>query len=344
MPRESRQKEEGRRKKKTKTTKRPSRKESAQGQVQRSSKSGARVLQAPKRVWYKPLSWRHRPPVPAYKPLPKARKLFALTLRQLWQHKKLFGGIIVIYGALNVLLVRGVSGSSDLTTIKGALDSITQGFGSKLVNSFTSFTYLLTTSGSGNTATSGVYQGILLIVCSLAFIWALRQTMTKQNVSVKGSFYQGMYPLVPFLLTFLLLSVQLLPLAVGANLYAVVTSNGIAVHIWERVLWIGIFVGLVLWSLRMITATVFALYIVTLPDMTPLKAYRSAKGIVYGRRLLLWRKLLFLPVVLLLLAIAIEVPLILYLTPVAEWAFFVLSMCALPLVHGYLYNLYREML
>ena len=312
--------------------------------TQAASSPTPRRLAVPKRIWYKPLTWRNHPPVPAYKPLPKARVLFVVVLKQLWVHRLLFGGIVLIYGLLNILLVRGLSGSSDVTNLKSALDGVTHGFGGRVTNSFTTFLTLLTTSGSGDTATSGVYQSVLLIICSLAFIWALRQTLAKNMVRVRDGFYQGMYPLVPFVLTFMLLGVQLLPFGIGAGLYSVVIGNGIAIHIWEKALWLLLFVGLAAWSLRMITASIFALYIATLPDMTPMRAYRSARELVYGRRLLVWRKLIFLPVMLLLLAVLIELPLIFFVTPVAEWVFFGLSMAALPVVHSYLYGLYREML
>ena len=305
-----------------------------------------RLLQLPKRVWYKPLTWRHRPPVPAYKRLPKARILFWNTLKQLWVYRGLFGGIIVIYGLLNVLLVKGLSGSGSVVAIKNSLDALSQGHGAavEVGNSLGTYVALLASSGSGNTQTSGVYQTLLLIVCSLAFIWAFRQMIAKNKVRVRDSFYQGMYPLIPFVLTFMLLGLQLLPLAIGSQLYSLTASTGIAAHEWERIIAFAIFVGLGLWSLRMITATIFALYIVTLPDMTPLRAYRSARQLVYGRRLLLWRKLIFLPVALLVVSTALELPLILFATPLAAWMFFVISMVALPVVHGYLYNLYREML
>lgn len=303
-----------------------------------------RRLKTPDRHWYNPLTWRNHPPIPAYAPLPKARVLFTTVLRELWAHKKLFGGIVATYGVLNILLVRGLAGSNNLATIKSTLDSAVHGFGGKLASSGVGFAYLLTSSGSGNTATSGIYQSVLLVVCSLAFIWALRQTLAGHVVRMRDSFYLGMYPLVPFLLLFLLAGVQLIPLAIGGGLYSVVISNGIAVHAWEKAAWLALFIGLALWSLRMLTATVFALYIVTLPDMAPLRAYRSAKKLVFGRRLLLWRKLIFLPVVLLLLAGLVELPLILYVTPLAEWSFFILSMVALPVTHSYIYRLYREML
>lgn len=306
--------------------------------------SGPRRLQAPKATWYNPLTWRHRPPVPNYKPLPKARLLMTQVLRQFWQHKNLFGGITTIYGVLNLVLVRGLSGSTNLDTLKNVLTSLGHGVRAQLLASTGSFVYLLATSGSGNSAASGIYQFVLLLVCSLAFIWTLRQVTAGKQVRVRDGFYQGMYPLVPFLLMFLLFAVQLVPLAIGGSIFSTITINGIAVHFWEKALWLGLFVGLSIWSLRMVTATIFAFYIVTLPDMTPIKAYKNARSIVYGRRLLLWRKLIFLPTALFMAALIIELPLISFATPLAPWVLFVLSMAALPIVHGYLYNLYREML
>ncbi|HSX05522.1 MAG TPA: hypothetical protein VLF69_03595 [Candidatus Saccharimonadales bacterium] len=303
-----------------------------------------RQLQLPPYHWYNPATWRFREPAPAYQPLPKARQLFTTTLRQLWQHKRVFSGIVILYGLLNILLVRGLSSSNDLTTLKAALDGAVSGAGGKLLTSLSGFGYLLSTSGSNNVAGSNVYQSMLFLIVSLAFIWALRQVLAKHTVRVRDSFYQGMYPLIPFILVLLVIGVQLLPIVFGGSLYAMLVGKGILVYGWERAVAFAVFLAFALWSLRMLTASVLALYIVLLPDMTPLVALRSARHLVYRRRLLVWRKLVFLPVVLLLAAMAIESPLILFFTPVASWTFFVLSMVALPVAHGYLYNLYRSML
>lgn len=308
--------------------------------------SGQRVLQTPKANWYNPLTWRHRPVVPTYKPLPKAQLLFWDTLQLLWNNWKLFGGIVLVFGILDIVLVRGTAGSSDLQDIKSSIDGVTTGFGGKVASSAVSFTYLLATSGSSSSASasSSVYQTILYIICSLAFIWAFRQVIAKHKVGIRDSFYQGMYPLIPFLLVLLLLAVQLVPLTLGGSVYALAINAGIAIEWWEKALFLVIFISLALWSLRMFTASIFALYIVTLPDMTPLRAYRSARQLVYGRRLILWRKLLFLPLVLLLVASVVELPLIFFAPTLAVWVFFIYSMAALPISLGYLYNLYREML
>lgn len=331
-----------------KKTKAPAKRLTAKHTVKKEPSSVAvetstpRKLKEPKRKWYH--FWKRRRPVPNYEPLPKARVIFRTSIEQLFQNWKLFSGIVAIYGILNVILVRGVSSSSDLTTIKAAFDSLLHGAGGKVASALISFSTLLTSSGSNNSAASGTYQSFLLVVASLAFIWALRQTIAKNVVTIRDSFYRGMYPLIPVMLVVIVMGIQLLPLGIGGALYSTVVSKGIAIFFWEKLIWGIIFGILALWSIYMLCSSLFALYIVTLPDMTPFRALRSARQLVYGRRLLILRKLIFLPVVMLLLATLIEVPLILFLTPLAPWVFFVLSMAALAIVHSYLFNLYRELL
>jgi hypothetical protein len=94
----------------------------------------------------------------------------------------------------------------------------------------------------------------------------------------------------------------------------------------------------------MLASSLFALYIVTLPGMTPIRALRSARGLVRYRRWTVIRKILWLPLLLLLVAAVIMLPIIIWLTAVAQWVFFILSMFALLAVHSYMYALYRELL
>lgn len=305
------------------------------------SSSEPRKLTMPPYHWYDPRTWKYAPlPDTPRKPLPTAWTILKQSMRQLWANWKLFGGIVLVFGLLNIILVRSLSGAYDISALKNSLDGTT----GQLTSSLISLVYVVASSGNSGKQDSAVYQTILILVCSLAFIWALRQVVAGKTVKIRDGFYKGMYPLIPFMLVFGLMGAQLLPLAIGGGLYATVVSGGIAVHLWEKAIFLTLFVALGLWSLRMITATIFALYIVTLPDMTPLRAYRSARELVHYRRLLIWRKLIFLPIILLVAAVVIELPLILFITPLAVWSFFVFSMCMLPVIHGYLYNVYRELL
>ena len=56
------------------------------------------------------------------------------------------------------------------------------------------------------------------------------------------------------------------------------------------------------------------------------------------------RKLLFLPILLVVVAAVVMLPIIVWLTPLAQWVFFVLTLFAIAAVHSYVYGLYRELL
>lgn len=252
--------------------------------------------------------------------------------------------ITLIYGLLTVILVRGIGGSLDLSGLKDNLKGGFSGNGSSLLTGVTLFSYLLGSAGTSTNPAGGVYQTVLIIIMSLVIIWALRQVLSGHKIRARDAFYNGTYPLVPFVLVLLVVGLQLLPLLAGSWLYSTVISSGIAVTELEKFTWAILAFLLAILSLYMICSSLFALYIVTLPEMTPMKALRSARQLVLYRRWTILRKILFLPLVLLILGGAIMIPLILLITPAAEWIFFMLSMFVLVVVHAYMYTLYRELL
>lgn len=253
-------------------------------------------------------------------------------------------GIVVIYGILNAVLVQGFKAAGDLTELKLFLDELFVGGWSQLASGVTVFTYMLGSSGNTINPKAGAYQLILILLVSLALIWILRNAYAGNKLRVRDSLYKGMAPLVPFVLVLVVVCLQLIPLAIGLSLYTTVTSSQIAATGLEQLLWALLAFMLGLLSMYMISSSLFALYIVTLPDMTPMKALRSARQLVANRRWFVMLKILFLPVSLLLLAGILVVPVILLATPYAVWVFFVVSMLLLPVMHSYMYTLYRSLL
>jgi hypothetical protein len=271
-------------------------------------------------------------------------KLARNTSLFLWRHKKLFVGITLVYGLLNLVLVKGLAATTDVGSLKDQLNQVFTGNFGSLASSLSVFVVLVGSAGNGSSQTAGAYQLFLALIASLAIIWTLRQLLAGSRPRVRDAYYNGMYPLIPFILVLLVIGLQLLPLLIGSSLYSLVITNGIAVYALERILWALLFAGLALWSLYMISSSLFALYIVTLPDMTPLKALRSARDLVRYRRWTVMRKLLSLPLILLVAAAIIMMPIIIWLTPLAQWIFFLLTMFGLVAVHAYIYTLYRELL
>jgi hypothetical protein len=75
-----------------------------------------------------------------------------------------------------------------------------------------------------------------------------------------------------------------------------------------------------------------------------MEALRSARELVRYRRWAVLRKIVFLPVALLVIGAAITIPAIYLITSFAGIVFFVLSMIGLAVIHSYMYRLYRELL
>jgi hypothetical protein len=262
-------------------------------------------------------------------------------IRKYW---KTFIIVMLIYALLYVLFVRGVSGGLNLSSLRVSLD---HNKGTTSISTGISlFAYLVgnSTSTQSSSVNAGVYQTILLIIVSLALIWTLRQSYNNNKVRARDAFYKGMYPIIPFIIVLVVIGLELIPLLIGASVYSAVTSNGLSVGGFETTLWALGFAGLSLISLYLISSSIFGLYIVTLPDMTPLKALRSARQLVKRRRWLVMRKMLFMPLAIVVVALIIMVPVVLLITVAASWIFLVFSLVCLVFIHSYLYALYRELI
>jgi hypothetical protein len=297
--------------------------------------SGPRKLKAPT---YKTLrvSKRIKHPVK----LPSVRSIFMQALRVVRAHKGLFFGIAAVYGLLNLLFQgQGLLSGNDIAVLKQYFQ-LRDGL-------FIGLSGFAQVAGSSGTASSGVassFQFFLMVFVSLALIYTLRQLHAAKPVTVRDAYYRCTAPLIPFLLVFLVIVIQLIPLLISSTLYQLVISNGIAVYAAEKFVWIALLSLFSLLSVYFVSSSIFALYIVTLPDMTPLQALRSAKHLVANRRWTVMRKVIVLPLILFVIAALLVVPIIIWLTPLTQVVFFVFTMFGFVLAHTYMYTLYRELI
>ncbi|OGL36007.1 hypothetical protein A3F38_01395 [Candidatus Saccharibacteria bacterium RIFCSPHIGHO2_12_FULL_48_21] len=267
----------------------------------------------------------------------------AKTIRTYW--KPLFG-IMLVYLILNVVFASGVSNlSSVVSDIKFNLEASDSENLNPLGTALGGFSNLVASAGTSGSATGSTLQTTLIIIVSLVIIWSLRSLLAGKTIKVKQAYYSSMFPLIPFLLVLLVLFIQWLPVLLGvpiasAILSAIFVSGGV----FATTLLVMISIALLGWSLYMISSSLFAIYIVTLPDMQPRKALRSAKDLVAFRRWTIMRRLIVLPIVMLVAMAVVVIPLILYLTFLVTPVFLVLSVLSVLFIHTYLYLLYRELI
>lgn len=283
-------------------------------------------------------------PVKNKKNIAGSRVLLAESLRLLKENRRIFGGIFLTYVLLTLVLVKGLSFSSNFTEIKDGLFGLIGTEASKIGAAIGLYGYALSTNSPQVSDVSGAYQLFITLIVSLAVIWIVRQVLAGQKVSMRNGFYLGAYPIVPFLLVLFVLSIQMIPFIVGNFLLTTVLTNGLAVTAVEKIIWLVVFAASALWTIYMVISSILALYISTLPDMTPLRALRSAKGLVKGLRLRIGWRLAAAPLFLLLLSAVIVIPLIMVASWSVEFVVMLLGGFSLIFLHVYNYLLYRALL
>lgn len=279
-----------------------------------------------------------------YPKLPSVWVILNSSLKIIRKYWKTFLILTLVYAVLYIIFVRGISGGLNLSSIRASLDHSKST--TSLSTGLSLFAYLVgnSTTTQSSSVNAGVYQTILLVIVSLALIWTFRQAYNNNKIRARDAFYKGMYPLIPFILVLIVIGLELIPMLIGGSLYSAVVTNGLSVGSFETFVWVAVFIVLSLVSLYLITSTLFGLYIVTLSNMTPLKALRSARQLVRRRRWLVMRKILFLPLFIIAIALIIMIPVILLVTVAASWVFLIFSLVCLVFIHSYLYTLYRELL
>jgi hypothetical protein len=305
-------------------------------------KSAPKPLVVPERHWWQRTPKSERP---QHEKLPSVFQITNHAYSLLARNWMPIAGITAVYGVLNLLLVRGLGTSINVSDLKTQFEQ-EPGSNGWSTSAHVLSSLFASSNSSTASAASSTYQSFLVVLVSLALVWSFRQLLSEhaRHIRIRDTFYKSTYPLVPVLLVLLVIALQFIPMAVGSYIFSIVASSGIAIGTWEVVFWLVLFLVLAAWSLVWVVPSIIALYIATLPDMTPLTALRSAKKLVRFRRLTVLRKIVFLPLLvfiplcLLMLFVIATVPVL------AQWVFFGLSLLLLPAIHAYLYTLYRELL
>lgn len=266
------------------------------------------------------------------------KKVFAL----LAVNKKPIFVFFILYAVLNILLVRGIAPTIDISGIQESYEELgieTSGWAAGL----TAFGSLLQFGASNVNPTAQLYQLILIVVAALAFIWLFRQQQAGNQVTMKMAFYRGMYPIIPFVLIICVIGLQLIPATIGNFLFSTVVANGLVVGFLEQLLWLMLFIFTLILSFYWVSTSLIALFIVTLPEMTPMQSLREAKQLVSLRRISVMLKILALIVIIFLAIAIIILPLIFLNALIAEWVFFAITILLIPFTTAYLFSLYREL-
>lgn len=271
--------------------------------------------------------------------VPGSFNLLGRSFRLLKDNWKILGAVMLVYAILNIIFASGLSNViSNFSNVKDSLST-----NHSFSNALSGFGSLLSSGTSTGSDSASVLESLLLILGSLVIIWTLRNLMANKKFSLKDAYYRSMFPLIPFLLVILAIIIRLLPVTLGAGAISLV-SGALASSGAVLVVLYVLLLPLLAWSVYMLSSSIFALYIVTLPDIQPRMALRSAKNLVRFKRLKIIRRLLFLPLFIIVAMAAIMLPLILFIHILVVPIFYALTILLVLFVHTYLYSLYRGLI
>ena len=275
--------------------------------------------------------------------LPSSLSISKKAMRLLLANARPMTWFLVVYGLLFLVFVRGIVAPLDIDSIRAQIETYT-GSSASLSDNVTIMGLLINSSLGASGDVSAMYQMIFVTTSALALIWLFRQQQAGNKVSLKEAYYRGMYPLVPFLLVGAVIVLQAIPVAVGNALYGSVIRGGLAVTFVEQLFWFLLFLLTIILSLYLISSSLIALYVVTLPEMTPKTALVEARKLVLHRRINVLLKIIALVLLMGAIYVAVIFPALLTSALLAQILFFILTILALPFVVAYLFVLYRELL
>jgi hypothetical protein len=209
--------------------------------------------------------------------------------KTVWANKRQLLNLAAIYLVLFTVLV-GIGSQETYTSLSDTLQdagtSVVGGDFSQLGEAGTLF-LTIATVGISETPTESqqIYIGLLGLLVWLTTVWLLRNRMAGHKVTLRDALYNAGSPIVSLFLVLLVLLVQMIPILLAVIAYSAAASSGLLNGGVEAMLfWIGASIlGLI--SIFWATSTFFAMIIVTLPGVYPMKALRSAGDLVLGRRL-----------------------------------------------------------
>lgn len=297
-----------------------------------------------------------------YKRTLKAPGYFALTLEvfmYLWKYKTTFIGLAIVIGFFT--FVFGLVGSqyiysqvSELmknTAPNDLFGGVSGAISQAGILLFYSVSNGITTKLDSGQVIVGLFMSLYLW---LTVIWILRKVTFGKKVKLRDAIYNAGSPIVPTFLVFFTLTVQLIPVALTTIVYfsALQTSflsTGVELMLGSIAYGLSIIL-----TLYWIIPTLFAVIIVTIPGMYPVKALTISGDLVTGRRLRLIYRSVWMFLVLLLLWAVIMIPIILFdfwikdmfkqilWMPIVPVSLLIMSIFSVIWASSYMYLLYRK--
>lgn len=270
---------------------------------------------------------------------PKKQISFVTIFKKTWLELSAFWrpllGVTATYGVLYFVFVMSFSLNNNVQELLSTTSGMfPQAFAVILDSTFNSY------SGTQSDATT-LLQMLLFLASTLAVIWTLRRLQNLQKASVRDAFYEGPARIVPVIIVSLILLLTFIPALFGSTILAYVLGS--AATLVETIIAALVSVLLIFSSILLFVTYWPAFYIVTLPEMRPIKSLKAAARVTKKYRLSILRKFVLLGLCCLLILITIILPIALVLPTVVPYVLYFVIFGIFLIVQVYLFELYRSL-
>lgn len=275
--------------------------------------------------------------------LPSAKLLLWNSVKFMGRHFWLILKILIIHLVLYLVFVKTPATTLSVDEIKETVNLALGEGGDRTVNG--TLATLSTVIGlNAVTGANSAKSSVLILLMSLVYIWAIRQTINGHTIKARDAYYQGFAPLISSLLILVVMTLQLTPFALVSFLYSVARTGGVFVSGLEDMSFfiVTALVGII--SFYFITSTIIAFYVATLPGMYPMQAFVSAKRLVSFQRLTVFKRVILLPIILGATYVLLLLFFIRFIPDATMFFNEAFPFAVLPLIHTYYYKLYRSLI
>jgi hypothetical protein len=283
------------------------------------------------------------------------------VLGTIWRCRRLFLPLILLMVVATIVL-SGMMSQETYASLSQTLDETNEEVVGGQVGQFGKAAILLVTTaltGGLNQSPTEAQQILSIFIFMVAYlvtVWLLRQYMQGHKVRLRDGLYRACSPFVSVAVVVVFLLIQALPALLAFIGYsAAITTGFLDTPFYALIFWVTA-AALTLTSVYLMLGSLFALVVTTTPGRYPLYALEIAGDMIYGRRIRVLLRLIWMALVAALLWAIVVIPIILldgwlksFIPWLVSWpivpvTLLLISSFSVIYVSTYIYLLYRKMI
>lgn len=214
------------------------------------------------------------------------------------KNRKIFLSL-VLFSSISAFLLFGMSSQENYSKLVDTMASTSGDFFDSAFGKVESAGILFAVAVSGGispeiTEAQQIFAVIVMLITWLTTVWLSRNILAGNKVKLRDGLYSAGSPIIATLCLVMLAFVQLIPVGIAGFGYSAAAATGLLNGGVEAMMFWMAAAMLTLLSLSWLTSTFFALIIITIPGVYPMKALSVAKSLVFGRRIRIMMRLIWL--------------------------------------------------